>query len=456
MDLLTTKGGLKKGFSTGTVSTAAIKASVRYYFLKSYFSSIETEMPAGEMRLIDVFSLSFKTFKDNLAACAVIEKYSGDDPDVTGGIKINADFIGIDSTDNIAGNTDKIDDKKIVSKTENILKIGELNDLYKNYILSNINFSELNDLKTIFCDNSLINIREIYKKINIYNHIYDSNNNIWLIFASGAGIGIVKKQGLPVNTGCPAINPIPFKMISYATLKELSYWTNLTGLKNKIFLSVLYIPEGEEVAKKTLNARLGIEGGLSILGTTGYVIPISASSWLETIKSSLKFLSANNITTCVFTPGRFSEKKSIEIFHEYSPDCFIEIGDFVSYSMRKAGQFGIKNVIFVGQFGKILKISQGSRNTNAKYSALNLNYIGNLVKKRTGDIELYKKVINSNTSREAFMHIIEKINNKNNDKNIIIYDVLKNAKFNLERMSGGLVECRIILLSYKGEKIFEV
>jgi cobalt-precorrin-5B (C1)-methyltransferase len=431
MDLLTIKGGLKKGFSTGAVSTAAIKASIRYYFLKNNFNLIEIEMPGGEIRPIGVFSLSFKTFKEGgVAACSVIEKYSGDDPDVTGGIKINADFIDIDSIG--------------AGRIENKEKID-------------------NGLKTILCDDSLINIREIYKKITIYNHIYDNNNNIRLLLATGVGIGIVKKPGLPVNIGCPAINPIPFKMINYSVSKELFYWVNLMGFTNKIFLSVLYIPDGEEVAKKTLNTRLGIEGGLSILGTTGYVIPISAFSWLETIKSSLKFLSANNITTCIFTPGRFSEKKALKIFHEYSLDYFIEIGDFISYSMRKAGQFGIKEVIFVGQFGKILKISQGSRNTNAKYSTLNLNYLGDIVKKRTSDIELYKKVINSNTSREAFMHIIDKINDKDNDKDkdndrsiIIIYDVLKNAKFNLERMSGGLVKCRVILLSYEGEKIFDV
>ncbi len=411
-----TKGGLKKGFSTGAVSAAAVKASIRYYFLKKDISSIEIEMPLGETCSINIFSLSFKILKSGeKAACTVIEKYSGDDPDVTGGIKIHADFLALKP-----------------------LKCNE--NFYANYNGEH--------------GNEYLLSSQLYGKIHIYNEIHLKDKDIRLILTCANGIGIVTKPGLPVNIGAPAINPVPYKMIEDSAKKELLYWADITGQSGATFLSVLYIPEGEKVAKKTLNSRLGIIGGLSILGTTGYVIPISASAWLGTIKSSLMFLSANNRKVSIYIQGRFSEKKAMEIFGHYAHEHFIEIGDFVSYSMRKAMRFGMKEIILVGQFGKILKISQGARNTNAKYTTINLKYLAEAVKRRVSDERLYEMVANSNTSREAFFHILDKTS-KEASKNII-YDILKSARSNLERMGGGSIKCTVVLLSYDGKKLLEV
>lgn len=543
MDLLYSKGGLKKGFSTGTVSAGAIKSSIRYYFSKKKFETISVDMPGGESVNIDVADLSCRFLKNGTKiSTAVIQKFSGDDIDVTGGIKIYADFM-------IIG---KKNQYKYVKKFPSINYSNNINNDNISNVNVNDNYNDLKGLSSHEYDNGSNNdfdkinaenikdylknyFNEFYhKKLIFYDIIENVKNQIIqgtdfnlfadntdFLFSSAEGIGVATKHGLPVNIGSPAINPVPLDMIKKNALNEFKniilndgydgYIRN--SLKSdigknskdvndaKFFLSVLYIPDGEDVSKKTLNSRLGIEGGLSILGTTGYVIPISAKAWLDTIKSSLLFLHENNIDVCVFTPGRFSEKCAMKIFKNFSEGYFIEIGDFVSYSIRKAAVYGIKNIILAGQFGKIVKISQGERNTNAKYSNLNLNYIGEIIKKyfnyknqnnnlnndlsnnynkKNTDIdnnnnlnnnpsnselnyvleneisglsEIYEKVINSNTSREAFLYI-SSIKNENVKKEII-NEILFNAKKNIEKINNGLIKCKIILLSYNGEKIFE-
>lgn len=547
MDLLYSKGGLKKGFSTGTVSAGAIKSSVRYYFSKKKFETISVDMPGGESVNIDVADLSCRFLKNGTKiSTAVIQKFSGDDIDVTGGIKIYADFMIIGkknqykyvkkfpsinysnnvNNDNISNvnvnvnDNDNYNDLKGLSSHEydngsnndfDKINAENIKDYLKNY------FNEFYHKKLIFYD-IIENVKNQIIQGTDFNLFADNTD---FLFSSAEGIGVATKHGLPVNIGSPAINPVPLDMIKKNALNEFKniilndeydgYIRN--SLKSdigknakdvndaKFFLSVLYIPNGEDVSKKTLNSRLGIEGGLSILGTTGYVIPISAKAWLDTIKSSLLFLHENNIDVCVFTPGRFSEKCAMKIFKNFSEEYFIEIGDFVSYSIRKAAVYGIKNIILAGQFGKIVKISQGERNTNAKYSNLNLNYIGEIIKKyfnyknqnnnlnndlsnnynkKNTDIdnnnnlnnnpsnselnyvleneisglsEIYEKVINSNTSREAFLYI-SSIKNENVKKEII-NEILFNAKKNIEKINKGLIKCKIILLSYNGEKIFE-
>ncbi|MHB1664423.1 MAG: cobalt-precorrin-5B (C(1))-methyltransferase [bacterium] len=520
MDLLYSKGGLKKGFSTGTVSAGAIKSSIRYCFSERKFETISVDMPGGESVNIDVADLSRRFLKNGTEiSTAVIQKFSGDDADVTDGIKIYADFMIINQQNQY----------KYVKKSQNINYTNNVN----NYNISDVNVNDndknnyysLKGLDSYEYDNGSNNdfdkinaeniknglknyFNEFYhKKLIFYDIIENVKNqiiqgacvklfadNAYFLFSSADGIGVATKLGLPVNIGSPAINPVPLDMIKKNALNELKniilndgYIRN--SLKSdtgsnandvKIFLSILYIPDGEEVSKKTLNSRLGIVGGLSILGTTGYVIPISAKAWLDTIKSSLLFLHKNNIDVCVFTPGRFSEKCAMKIFKNLSEEYFIEIGDFVSYSVRKAAVYGIKNIILAGQFGKIVKISQGERNTNAKYSNLNLNYIGEIIKKyfnyknqnnnlnnnisnlelnytlenEISDLsEIYEKVINSNTSREAFLHI-SSIKNENVKKEII-NEILFNAKKHIEKINNDIIKCKIILLSYNGDKIFE-
>ncbi|MHB1546423.1 MAG: cobalt-precorrin-5B (C(1))-methyltransferase CbiD [bacterium] len=419
------KNRLRKGFSTGSTSAAAIKAAIKYYFEPKKFSAVKIKMPGGENAYLNIAELEkFRLFEGGaVISKAVAIKDSGDDDfDVTGGIKICSDFI----------------------------------------VINKNNKKEILELK------------KYYEKISVYNIIKcpPRSEAVTLILASSKGVGRATRPGLPVRVGSPAVNPVPFAMIGLAASEELCFWIkknalNLNLLNNKIFISILYIPEGEETAKKTLNGRLGIEGGISILGTTGYVIPVSTKAWLETIKASLKFLSENKINTCVYTPGRYSEKIALKIIKDLPRESFIEIGDFVIYSIRKAVKSGIKNIILAGQFGKIIKIAQGARNTNAKYTDLNLNFLGEIVKETVKNIckggsksedeggesgeSIYNLIVNSNTSREAFNHITSAGFKIYSD--IIFENVLKTAAGNLAKTAGKDVNIEIILISYEGKEI---
>lgn len=421
------KNRLRKGFSTGSTSAAVIKASIRYYFDTKKFSDIKIKMPGGEEAVLNIAELEkYRINESGTAvskASAVKDSGSDDEYDVTGGIKICADFT----------------------------------------VLNKKNKNETAWLK------------KYYEKFSVYNIIKCplKGGTVSLILAASKGVGRVTRPGLPVRAGSPAINPVPFAMIELAVREELCFWINkhisedLSGsdvLNNKIFISVLYIPEGEETAKKTLNGRLGIEGGISILGTTGYVMPVSAKAWLDTIKASLNFLSENNIDTCVYTPGRYSEKAALKILNNLPQESFIEIGDFITYSIRKAVKTGIKNIILAGQFGKIIKIAQGARNTNAKYSRLNLNFLGEIAKKTVENIcgnegkdgnrpdeHIYNLIVNANTSREAFSHITSDEFKPYSDT--IFGNILKIAAENLAKTAGESVNIEIILISYGGSVV---
>ena len=417
------KNRLRKGFSTGSTSTAAIKASIRYYFEPEKFSAIKIKMPGGENARLNISGLESRRLYGNgtVVSKAVAVKDSGsDDSDVTGGIKICADFT-------------------VINKNNK---------------------------------NEILELKKYYEKLSVYNIIKCpwKGGTVTMILAASKGVGKATRPGLPVRAGSPAVNPVPFAMIELAAREELCSWIkkgalNLNSLNNKIFISILYIPEGEETAKKTLNQRLGIEGGISILGTTGYVIPVSTKAWLETIKASLKFLSENKINTCVYTPGRYSEKIALKIIKDLPYESFIEIGDFISYSIRKAVESGIENIILAGQFGKIIKIAQGARNTNAKYSSLNLKFLGETVRETVKGIcgcgkgaeqgeYIYNLIVNSNTSREAYGHITSDEFKIYSD--IILGNILKITAENLAKIAGEGVNIKIILISYDGNAIKKI
>ncbi len=416
------KNRLRKGFSTGSTSAAVIKASIRYYFDTEKFLDIKIKMPGGEEANLNIAELEKYQMNENgtaVSKASAVKDSGSDEYDVTGGITICADFT-------------------VINKN---------------------------------AQNEIAGLKKYYEKFSVYNIIKCplKGGAAALILAASKGVGRATRPGLPVRAGFPAVNPVPFAMIELAAKEELCFWINKDAsgsdlLNNKIFISVLYIPEGEETAKKTLNGRLGIEGGISILGTTGYVMPVSAKAWLETIKASLNFLSENKIDTCVYTPGRYSEKIALKIIKDLPQESFIEIGDFITYSVRKAVKKGIKNIILAGQFGKIIKIAQGARNTNAKYSRLNLNFLGETVKKTVKSIcgsegesgnrpdeRIYSLIVNANTSREAFGHITSDEFKIYSD--IIFENILKIAAENLAKTAGDNVNIEIILISYGGSSV---
>jgi len=214
------------------------------------------------------------------------------------------------------------------------------------------------------------------------------------------GVGRVTRPGLEVPVGEPAINPGPVKMI-HGAVEALRTETGDEGsLEIEIF-----VPEGELMAEKTLNSRLGIEGGISILGTTGIERPLSHEAYEATVRSAIKVARAMGADSVVCTTGRRSERFAMEVFPEFSETRFVQIGDFFKSSMETAGSQGT-DVILAVFFGKAVKMAAGIPHTHAAKSDLNLRFLADLAEEMVDDAELVKKVAESNTAREAFTYLV--------------------------------------------------
>ena len=216
----------------------------------------------------------------------------------------------------------------------------------------------------------------------------------------GKGVGVVTKPGLEIAPGEPAINPGPRQMIRESALQVLNQYHSNAGVSAEIF-----VENGRLLAEKTLNRRLGILGGLSILGTTGLVNPLSHEAYTATIRSAMSVARACGCDYVVLTTGRRSERFSQNFFtglYDLHPEAFIQIGDFFGMSMKSLAENKIPNATLAVFFGKALKIAQGFVHTHAAKSDLTMDWLADVVRKETGNNTLAREVLNANTARHAF------------------------------------------------------
>ncbi len=213
----------------------------------------------------------------------------------------------------------------------------------------------------------------------------------------GKGVGVVTKPGLEIPPGEPAINLGPRQMITAAARKILDHYKSSAGVSAQIF-----VEDGEELAKKTLNPRLGIEEGLSILGTTGLVKPLSHEAYIATIRSAMSVAKACGCDQVVLTTGRRTERFSQGFFTDLHEEAFIQIGDFFGMSMKSLAQNQIPNATLAVFFGKALKMAQGFVHTHAAKSDLTMEWLADVVKAVTGNTDLAQEVSEANTARHAF------------------------------------------------------
>ena len=159
-----------------------------------------------------------------------------------------------------------------------------------------------------------------------------------IALAGGEGVGRVTKPGLPVAVGEPAINPVPRRMIRRA-LRQV--WDELCPGEPLRLGVEIFVPRGEELARHTLNPRLGIVGGISILGTTGLVKPFSHQAYRATIASSLRVARAAGLTHIGFSTGGKSEGYLKALLPDLPEEAFVQMGDYVRFALKVAAQYGI-------------------------------------------------------------------------------------------------------------------
>jgi cobalt-precorrin-5B (C1)-methyltransferase len=174
---------------------------------------------------------------------------------------------------------------------------------------------------------------------------------------AGTGVGIVTKPGLQVDVGKPAINPVPEKMI----LEEVaSILPEGQGVEVEIF-----IPDGERLARKTLNSRLGIEGGLSILGTSGLVEPMSEKSYEDTLALELKAVRSEHEGPVVLVTGNYGRTLALEHFN-LPAVAVVKIGNLVGFSLDRCRELDFKKILLIGHIGKLIKVVAGIFNTHSR------------------------------------------------------------------------------------------
>ena len=193
-------------------------------------------------------------------------------------------------------------------------------------------------------------------------------------FAAGEGVGTVTRAGLPLAVGEPAINPAPRAMIAEA-LREAA---EENGASPPDVTVTVAIPGGERLAEKTMNARLGINGGLSILGTTGIVVPYSCSSWIHSIWRGIDVARAAGLDHIAASTGATSERA---VQHLYSlPDhALIDMGDFVGGALKYLRGHSVARLTIAGGFAKLAKLADGYLDLHSARSRVDTMALGEML-----------------------------------------------------------------------------
>jgi cobalt-precorrin-5B (C1)-methyltransferase len=230
----------------------------------------------------------------------------------------------------------------------------------------------------------------------------DSQTSESITLAGGKGVGVITKPGLAVPVGESAINPVPRKMI-IAAVQEAIAESELE--EKERYLVTISIPKGEELALKTLNKRLGIIGGLSILGTTGIVRPISAEAWTATIKASMQVAAKNGVKQIVLSTGRTSER-AIQEKYDFVEEALVMMGDYLQFSLEEAGRYSFSNIHLAGMWAKLLKAAMEVPQTHVRHGALETDQAIAFIENLPGGKEAVKMLTGANTAREIYTRLI--------------------------------------------------
>lgn len=403
------KRSLRCGFSTGTASTAAAMAALRQLLTGKAPSVVAVRLPVGYFIAVHVRASQL----ERNGARATVIKDAGDDPDVTDGAELRATV-----------KCGFVWEKRAGICTSQRIRDDESGDRFAGIDL-----------------------------------------------LAGAGVGIVTKPGLPVKIGEPAINPTPREMLAQNLTEELLRW-DVSGLQGpgrveawqpltqprvhlpfsqmndrlaNIALEVeIEVPRGEELARHTLNPRLGILGGISILGTTGIVKPFSHKAYEETIHTALSVAASSGCKEVVLSTGGRSERFARSILTGWPAEAFVQIADFFAFAVREAREFGFEGIVHSAFWGKVIKMAQGHAYTHAHEVPLDLNPVALVAGRKGYDPAFCLKLADANTARHALELLLA------HNAGDIIHAVASQALQQSERIAQEMLTVRLLLFDYDG------
>lgn len=301
---------LRCGITTGTCAAAACKAAVEKLLFENVADEVTIHTVKGGDVSVPVFDCNRDDTKTPDCAEFMVIKDSGDDPDVTNQCEVHVQVF------------------KLEREQEDML-----------------------------CD--WLEQESSSKSVPDRNYFTEETAPHIFLFG-GVGIGTVTRDGLEQKVGQPAINVTPRHMI-LSVAKELCDLAEYEGYL-KIVVS---IPNGEELAKRTFNARLGIEGGLSILGTTGIIEPMSERAIIDTIEAQIRQLSIQGVKHLLVTPGNYGQGY-VQNYMGCSLENSIKCSNYIGDTMDLAISYGMESLVLVGNVGKLAKLAAGIMNTHSK------------------------------------------------------------------------------------------
>ncbi|EQG65607.1 cobalamin biosynthesis protein CbiD [Clostridioides difficile DA00160] len=351
----------RRGYTTGSCATGASKAAVYMLITKNRINTINIDTPKGIPLLLKVDNINIS---DTFVECS-IKKDGGDDIDATHTMDIYARA-------------------EIVAK----------NDKNKGYLT-------LKDIDSLSTNSECKS--ELYKFIRVYG---------------GTGIGVVTEKGLSVDVGKPAINPTPLKMINHEIRKLIGdNFESILG-NDKVLKITIFAPQGETVAKKTFNPRLGIVGGISIIGTTGIVEPMSDDGWKKSLSIELQMKKEQGLDKIILVPGNHGEqfiREKLNLDIKY----VVRVSNFIGYMIKEAQRIGYKKILMAGHIGKFIKVSAGIFNTHSKVADARSEILVANLALMGARYEFLNKINQCVTTEEA----VELINNSEYRE---VYNILSN------------------------------
>ncbi len=256
-----------------------------------------------------------------------------------------------------------------------------------------------------------------------------------VVVDGGEGVGVVTKPGLQVPVGNAAINPVPKEMITKEVEKVLP-----PGMGASVRITV---PKGSELAKRTMNPKLGIKDGISILGTTGVVEPKSVEAFKDSLVPQINVALALGHEEVILTPGRRSEKMAVG--KGIPQDAVVQTGNFVGFMLKACVSMGVKRVLLFGSLGKLSKLALGYFYTHSKESPKGTEAMAKHASLVGAGEDVAARVGRANTTEEALAILRE-----NGLSDIINHIADEVASRSVEHVDGSL-EVGTVLLSMDGE-----
>lgn len=261
-----------------------------------------------------------------------------------------------------------------------------------------------------------------------------------VLIRGGAGVGTITQPGLELPPGSPAINPVPRRMMIEGVAAVLGTERPEPGVELTVS-----IPGGEVLARKTLNERIGIVGGLSILGTTGIVRPMSTASWRASVVQAIDVAAANSLSHIVLTTGGRSERFAQQVYPELADMAFVQMGIFTGEALRRALERGVSRVTICGMIGKIAKLASGQLQTHVAGGGVKMDFLADLAREAGASPELVAAIAAANTAR----HVETLVDAAGATS--LYHHIARRAAKTCHAFISGRLDLELILFDFEGE-----